>query len=274
MVLLTTAIWGCSGTDTSELSYRLAQAEAEKGKTLVAELPCLGIPRLGFASNIMDRVRNVETFIMKIEQNQPLTWQQVFEVNQNLSVLPASVFATPDCPIVSKVSLSTLIDVAPRLINFAENEQCRHLILDCQGQLTSPMTFFALKAAGNIVIPVAKPTDAAYVLANIRRLVKVFKHPVEKFILLVEGDVKAIKRLAVIKGEDGKPLEGIKVLAWDKQPLEQIFDNEEALSMVNSDYLNEARLRNNLWSFDKLRLRRRQMAESVGQEPILTQYQL
>jgi hypothetical protein len=224
--LSTTVVWGCTGMDTTQLSYRLALSEAEKGKTLLAELPCLGIPRLGFSADIMDRACNMEAFIMKLEQEKPLEWQWVHQVHSQLGVLPASVFATPDCPVVSKVSMRTLIKVATSLIEFAKQEKCRHLILDCQGQLTNPMTFFALKHAERVIIPISKPTDAAYVLANLRRLVQIYKHALSKYTLLVEGDIRAIKKIAIIKGEDGKPLEGLKIISWGRDALNELIKSE------------------------------------------------
>jgi len=227
MRFTTTVVWACTGMDTTQLSYRLAQAESEKGKTLLAELPCLGIPRLGFTANIMDRTCSMESVIMKMEQGESLQWQMVHQVHSQLGVLPASVFATPDTPITTKVNMSTLISVAENLMEFAKGEHCRHLILDCQGQLTSPMTFFALKHADRVIIPINKPTDAAFVLANVRRLVQVYKHPDDKYTMLVEGDVQAIKRFAVIRGEDGRPVKGLKVIPWDKDALTNVLDSME-----------------------------------------------
>jgi hypothetical protein len=54
----TTMFWACTGIDASELSFSTAKLLSEEEKTLIAELPCLGIPRLGFTCGIMDRGRN------------------------------------------------------------------------------------------------------------------------------------------------------------------------------------------------------------------------
>jgi|GEM_PF-1043456 len=213
MELKITAIWSCTGLDTAELSFNLAKAEAEKGKTLAVELPCLGIPRLGFAADVVDRERSVEAVILKTEQKLPLQWDMIHPVSKELGVLSASVFSNPDSPVVSKVDLSTLVAFVQRVKEFAQAEKCRHLIFDCQGQITHPMTFFAVKYADCVVIPIGKTTDAAYILANVRRLVGTFHYPLEKFVLLAEGDPEAIRRIAAIKGEEGKPIENIKILS-------------------------------------------------------------
>ncbi len=229
----TIVFWSCTGADASELSFGTAELLAEHRRALLAELPCLGIPRLGFVSGIMDRSRNTESALMCFDQKNCLTWDLVHQVNQKFAVLPASVFATPDCPIVTRVSFSTLMDFVTALRELAWARGCRHLILDCQGQLVNPMTFFSLKAADQVVIPLAKPTEAAYALASIRRLIQVYKHRPEKFILAAVGDIKAIERIVYAKGKEKENLKGIKVTSWDsrkiKMALDQsfVFDDED-----------------------------------------------
>lgn len=232
----TIVFWSCTGVDAAELSFGTAELLAEQRKALLAELPCLGIPRLGFVSGIMDRSRNTESALMRFDQKNCLTWDMVHQVNQKLALLPASVFATPDCPVVTRVSFSALMDFVTALQELAWARGCRHLILDCQGQLVNPMTFFSLKAADQVVIPLAKPTEAAYALASIRRLIQVYKHSPEKFILAAVGDIKAIERIVYAKGKENVSLKGIKVTSWDsrkiKMTLDQAFnfDDEELQS--------------------------------------------
>ncbi len=255
MALKTTAIWACTGMDTAELSYRLAKAESEKGKTLVVELPCLGIPRLGFAANVIDRIRNVEAVLMKTEQKIPLHWEMIHSLNDQLGILTASVFATPDSPMVSKVSLSTLIGFVQCIKDFAEKEKCRHLIFDCQGQLTSPMTFFALKAADSVVIPIGKPADAAYVLANVRRLVGTFQYPIEKFVLLVEGDARAVRGIASIKGEEGKPMDGMKILSCGQDLFDPSFQGNDGGASQRTEMIESSMEKQRFWKLERIRPR-------------------
>lgn len=236
----TIAFWSCTGVDAAELSFGTAELLAEHGKALLAELPCLGIPRLGFVSGIMDRSRNTESALVRFDQKNCLTWDMVHQVNQKLALLAASVFATPDCPVVTRVSFSALMDFVTALQELAWARGCRHLILDCQGQLVNPMTFFSLKAADQVVIPLGKPTEAAYALASIRRLIQVYKHRPEKFILAAVGDTKAIERIVYAKGKENERLKGIKVTSWDSQKikmtLDQSFDfDEEELRNEKAD---------------------------------------
>lgn len=253
MALKITAIWSCTGMDTAELSFNLAKAESEKGKTLAVELPCLGIPRLGFAANVVDRDRNVEAVILKTEQKLPLQWEMIHPLSTDLGVLTACTFTTPDSPVVSKVDLATLIDFVQCMKNFAEAEKCRHLIFDCQGQITHPMTFFAVKSADCVVIPIGKTTDAAYVLANVRRLVGTFHYPLDKFVLLVEGDAQAIRRIASIKGEETRSLENIKILSCGQTLLGRSAGKLDEIRQKRLETQENPNGRRSMWGLNKQR---------------------
>jgi MinD-like ATPase involved in chromosome partitioning or flagellar assembly len=233
----TIVFWSCAGADASELSFGTAELLAEHRKTLIAELPCLGIPRLGFAAGIMDRSRNTESALMRFDQKNSLNWDILHQVSQNFAVLPASVFATPDCPIVTKVSFSTLMEFIAALQELAWARGCDYLVLDCQGQLISPMTFFSLKAADQVVIPLAKPTEAAYALASIRRLIQVYKHSAEKFILAAVGDIRSIERIVYAKGRENENLKGIKITSWDSRKVKGVLDRH--LPFGNEDSQEE-----------------------------------
>mgnify|MGYP007049771455 CR=1 FL=1 len=98
MKIKTLSVWSCTGGNVSELSFSLACRIAEESRTLLCELPCLGLPRLGFISEHMDRIRNTETAILTLDREEELSWQLVNESRPGLWVLPASVYAIPDCP--------------------------------------------------------------------------------------------------------------------------------------------------------------------------------
>jgi cellulose biosynthesis protein BcsQ len=87
------------------------------------------------------------------------------------------------------------------VIEEGQKKEYQWVFFDCQGQLTNPMTFFALKKADKVMIPVENPGDAAYVLANIKRLVNIFKHPADKFFVLAGEDLEEIKKTMVLKDE-------------------------------------------------------------------------
>ena len=213
----TTMFWSCTGINASELSFGTAQRISAQERTLLVELPCLGIPRLGFVCGIMDRGKNTDAAIMHYEQSHSLFWDMAHHINKKLSVLPANVYAVPDIPVVSKVSVNTLIAFVPALQRLAEGMECGRLVLDCQGQLYNPMTFFSIRAANQIVIPLGKATDAAYALASIQRLVQTYAQKPDKFILAAAGNVRSIKGTLKARNKGSEALEGVAVTPWDSK---------------------------------------------------------
>ena len=212
MKIKTLSVWACTGANVSELSFALARKIAEENKTLICELPCLGLPRLGFVSEHMDRIRNTEAAILALDRQEDRSWQLVTEDKPSLWVLPVSVYAMPDCPVTARVSVETLIHFTGALKRLAGENGVERLIFDCQGQLHSPMTFFALRSSEQILIPVENPADLAYVLASLRRLVKNYGYQPEQFLLAVDGETRPVEKLLRGTGRRRGELLGVKVL--------------------------------------------------------------
>jgi pilus assembly protein CpaF len=208
----TIVLWACTGYNNSELSFRIARELSRNHRCLLAELPCLGIPRLGFVCNIMDRERHAEAAILDLDKGKGFNWDLIHK-SDGLSLLPANVFAAPDYPVFSKVEMNTLIEFPGMIMSESAKKEYQWIIFDCQGQLTNPMTFFALKQAEKVLIPVDNPGDAAYVLANIKRLVNVFKQPASKFLVLAAADLEEMKQMMVLKNEEQGQEYNVKVVA-------------------------------------------------------------
>lgn len=218
------AVWSCTGGNVSELSFALARRLSEQGKTLICELPCLGVPRLGFVSEHLERTRNTENALLALEHGESLSWSMVSEDRERLWVLPASVYAVPDCPVTARVSIETLIHFSGELQRLAEMKGIDYLVFDCQGQLTSPMSFFALRLAGQIVVPLEQPADLAFTLTNLRRLVKIYRYSPEQFLLAVDGELKAVEALLRGKGRKASPLSAVRVLSKEPRKLAAALD--------------------------------------------------
>ena len=222
----TTVFWSCTGVDGSALSYTTAELLSDAEKTLIVELPCLGIPRLGFVCGISDRSRNTEEAIASFAQRGVVPWEMAHAAGKNLYALPANVYAIPDYPIVSKIGFQTLMDFIAALAKLAQERECGRLILECQGQLNSPMSFFALQEAETIVIPLSKPSEAAYALASIRRLVHVYKFDEGKFILACAGNTRLVESAAFTKTEGEEALSALQVTAWDSRKIKKLLSKE------------------------------------------------
>ena len=227
-MMKTIMFWSCTGVDASELSFQTAKLMSDTEKTLIAELPCLGIPRLAFVCGVMERERHIEAAITDFEQKRSISWDMVHAVGKRLYALPASVFSTPDYPVSMRVNLDALMGFVPALQDMAKARDCGRLVLECQGQLHSPLTFFSLKSADMVVVPLGKPTEAAYALASVRRLVQVYKHRPDKFLLASTGSRKAIESAAFIGGAERMLFGGMQVTAWHSRKIMSALDSGDA----------------------------------------------
>ena len=215
----TTMFWSCTGIDASELSFQTARRFSEDEKTLIAEFPCLGIPRLGFVCEIMDGKRNTEAAITRFEHGNRLEWDMMHQLNRRLYILPASSFAVPDYPITARVDADTLMEFVFALHKLALDHGCGRLLLECQGQLNSPMSFFSIKTADHVVIPLCKPTEAAYAVASLRRLAQVYQQQPGKFIIAAGGNIKSLVRAACDKSLEDEKIEGVRFAGWDSRKI-------------------------------------------------------
>lgn len=223
------ALWSTVGADTSILSYGLAMELSKYENVLLAELPCLGIPRLGFTAECMERQKNIEAEIMELEQKREINLKHIYKKSKTLGILPADVYTLPDYPITQRVALETLISFPTHLIEMSSAQNYTSLILDCQGQITTPMTFYTLRSAERILIPIRKLGDIAFSLINIKRLVQVFNFSPQKFMLLT-GNIKTVtlEEAALLNDDTGNAIARIEVCEENEnEVIKRLFNKIE-----------------------------------------------
>jgi len=197
------AVWSPAGQNTAKISLELAKELAGQTGVALIELPCLGIPRLGFTSDLLDREKCTETLLQELEKKGEIDMSRFHVQAGNLAILPANVYATPDYPLLERLSLETLTSFPQKVISSARQHGYTIIIFECQGQLTSPLTFFALKNAQRILLVVKEPEDLAFTLINVKRLVQAFKFPLECFYLMGDLDPLVLAEIAVMKDDEG-----------------------------------------------------------------------
>lgn len=195
------AIWGPAGNNTAPFSWELAQELAKYARVMLVELPCLGIPRLSFAANILDRNKHVEAALTEYWYKGQLAADYLDEIEQNLALLPICAFANPDSPLTARVALDVLREFPVALINSGRQKGYEVIIFVCQGQLTNPLTFFALKYAQRVIMPVNDPSAIAYTSLNIKKLVHTFQFPLRKFTVVTPQYSEIISEVMWLKDE-------------------------------------------------------------------------
>lgn len=205
------SVWSPSGENTAHLSWELSKGCSKHTGTFLAELPCLSIPKLGFAADIMDRDKNMDNFIIEFDKKNEVSFKFAHRINDDLAVLPANVYAAPDFPVANRVEQETLIQVPVRIINMARKNGYPIIIFECQGQITTPMTFFALQYSDYILIPVKEPAEIALALLNIKRLVSAFKYSIKKF-MIVSLQRESLEDHLVINDDEGNNIGKVDTL--------------------------------------------------------------
>jgi len=227
--------WSCAGFDASDLSFGTAKLLSGSRSTLIVELPCLGIPRLGFVSGVMDPERNTEAAVAGFESNRSLRSDLISTVSKRLHVLSASVHGPPDCLLALKVEVEILAEFVTALKDLGKNMDCEYLILECQGQISSPLSFFSLKLADRIIIPLAGPSDVAYALSCVKRLAQVYEQPAEKFILAYSAKAKAVRNAVHTYQKEDQLPEGLRLIKWDCKKIARILCKELELPEASPD---------------------------------------
>lgn len=198
---LVVCFWSPYGTNTAGISLNTVKELARFTKVLLAELPCLGIPRLGLLLQKRDR-NNTDCLILEYDKKKKIELNQVHKECDTLSILPADALGIPDHPVCSRVELETLMEFPRMLVDTGRHNGINTIVFDLQGQLSTPMTFFALKKADKILIPVDTAEEAAFALINIKRMVEVFYYKTEKFLILTKGETEVVEAAMKIRGNE------------------------------------------------------------------------
>lgn len=246
------AIWSPTGFDTSKFSFEISSLVAENEKVFLVELPCLGIPRLGFAANIMDRDKNTENAIRELERSEKITLQKYSKIYHNLAILSANVFATPDNPLIMNVKLDTLIRFPQKVVEQSIRLDTRIIIFECQGQICNPMTFFALQLANMVLIPINDNKDLAFTLSNLNCLVNSLQLDDKKFNIIVERDRDIVADVMRITDTTGNVCKRINVVEGDfisaaAHLLDGIVDIKKDLLLKSSNKKKTNKLFGNIW---------------------------
>jgi len=67
------------------------------------------------------------------------------------------------------------------------------------------MTYYALKYADKILIPIRRTTDIAFCMLNIKRLIQAFNFPIDKFVLLTKNKkIDTFHEITLLIDEEGR----------------------------------------------------------------------
>lgn len=179
------AMWNPGGNNTANITARLGRELSQHTTVFIAELPCLGIPRLFFQYQNIDREINIDNLIVEYERQGEINLRSI-EINDDLFVLPANPNIMPDYPSSDKVEkIDTLLDFPIILTNKVRQKGISIILFECQGQLTNPMTFQAIKQADKVITTINNPADLGWTKVNLKRLSETYYFDYRKFKVIV-----------------------------------------------------------------------------------------
>ncbi len=231
-------VWSPAGENTSSISLELSEAISKHTSVFLAELPCLSIPKLGFIADTMDRENHIDNLILELDKKGETSFKYVHKLQEGLAVITANTYSLPDFPIANRVSQDTLIETPSKLIKMARKNGYSVIVFECQGQLTNPMTFFAINHADYVLIPVNKPEELAFTLINIKRLICSFKHSIDKF-KIVTGNIALLENHLVIKDDEGKYLGELASYELNISNIVKCFIQKDVTAAVKDDSQKE-----------------------------------
>lgn len=239
---LVISVWSPMSLNTAPFSLELSRELSHHTSVLLCEINCLGIPKLAFCANIMDREKSMDTVIAEYEKNREINFNSVHLVSETLAILPASAYSNPDYPVPLRVETETLVNIPVQLINTACQNGYPMVVFECQGQLTNPMTFFAIKHADYVIIPAGEAAEIAVALSNLKRLIQVFKYSPEIFKIVSGNNLEEIQEVMEITDDDGRGVWKIDVISNDVKKIIEYIAHVKQVEIQDGVYKKKSSL--------------------------------
>ncbi len=235
---LVISVWSPPGRNTAAFSLALSAALAAQTRVFLAETACHGIPRLAFAADIMDREKSMDALILQYEKTGEIDFALTHQKGRTLTVSAASAYASPDYPVPSRVELETLVKLPAQLINTARQNGYPLVVFECQGQLSNPLTFFAVKHSDYVFLPAEGRAEIAIILINLKKLIQAFKYPPVMFKVVAEKYIEEIQAIMHITEENGSTQHRIEVLSQNSGSIAEelaLWKKAETRQMITGE---------------------------------------
>lgn len=168
----TISVWNPQSENAAPLAYELALELAKGNRTFIAELPCLGIPRLAHESAKMVQEsieQNIDRCLLEFDRTEDPHLDDInHDKENNLGYLCMNPKGNPELNTTMKLFDETAIDVLAQfpevLLTGAKARSYLTTIFLLQGQMVNPMTFCSMLVSDFIVLDVNTPTGIAWAL--------------------------------------------------------------------------------------------------------------
>lgn len=175
------------GGDAIQGVMKLIRTFPKDQRIVVAELPCVGLPRIAytFDQQIADlhKERTMDQFLLDLDR-QALKPVSEYMVQRNgVDYVLVNPRAQPESPVIRKLSSNQTLISAPVVLRQLLEVDYDVILLVTQGTLIQPTTHFALRTSDAAVLYSADAIDFVGNYTHYRRLIEVFAVERERLFL-------------------------------------------------------------------------------------------
>lgn len=175
------------GGDAIQGVMKLIRTFPKDQRIVVAELPCVGLPRIAytFDQQIADlhKERTIDQFLLDLDR-QALKPMTEYMVQRNgVDYVLVNPRAQPESPVIRKLSSNQTLISAPVVLRQLLEADYDVILLVTQGTLIQPTTHFALRTSDAAVLYSADAIDFVGNYTHYRRLIEVFAVERERLFL-------------------------------------------------------------------------------------------
>lgn len=160
-----------AGGDTLKVLEKLLLIAKKRSETCaVAELPCLGIPRIAYRFGIEpEAAQTVDQLIIDYDRGFVQDIHRYLYTHDGWDGLLIQPGSRPDMPTILKLqNEQTLMEIPGYLKSLLAGYNWIFVVT--QGQMIHPMTFFSLREADHVVLVIDNPIDLIRTYATFKTL--------------------------------------------------------------------------------------------------------
>lgn len=155
------AVYNPTSGDSSDLVFRLTSFAKKRGeKSVVVELPCIGIPRISYRLGLteLEQSKTIDQLLIDYDRDMLNGIKQYIYTSDNFDGLLIQPRSKPDVPTIFKLqNEKTLMEIPGYLKSNLVDYHNVFFVL--QGQLCNPMTFFSLREADYEVLAIKESIE-------------------------------------------------------------------------------------------------------------------
>lgn len=163
----------------------------KNSRALIVEMPCLGMPRLGYALQQeevikLPKQKTIDQLILDYDRKEQQTLEAYICKQEQVDLLLIDPRSLPETPVIGKLSSNQSLIELPLYLK-KQATAYDYLIVVTQGRLIHPTTHFSLRVADAVVLYNADPVDFAQNYAHYKKLQEIFGVDSERMFMFAQS---------------------------------------------------------------------------------------